>query len=132
MFETTALSLEECKNIEESLFFSAISFCCNLDPPKTCSICPREKELVNSTEAIFRGKTCAEIQAYADWLPGDSCSGWFSRLMDDPFDPTAKCCVARSSGSADGTVDTSAAGGGPFLGFSAVFVFAEAIHFFLQ
>eukprot|EP00980_Cylindrotheca_fusiformis_P001324 scaffold333_cov133-Cylindrotheca_fusiformis.AAC.50 len=97
MFETSVLSYEACQDIEESLFFSAVSFCCNMDPPATCKICSDGRKITNSTEAVFRGKTCAEMQEYADWLPGDSCIGWFSRLVDDPFDADENCCVVDDS-----------------------------------
>ncbi|CAJ1935052.1 unnamed protein product [Cylindrotheca closterium] len=136
MFETTTLPQEGCENIEDSLFFSAISFCCNLPPPKTCSICPEGEELTNSTEEVFRGKTCAEVQEYADWLPDDSCTGWFSRLMDDPFDPTAKCCVVslNSGGGAtdDTTTATSEARGGATLGLAFTLLLLILPHVVVQ
>jgi len=132
MFETTTLPLEGCKNVEESLFFSAVSFCCNLPPPKTCSICPAGQELTNSTEEVFRGKTCVEVQEYADWLPADSCTGWFSRLMDDPFDPTAKCCVLHSSGAADKTTVTSEARRDASLRLAATLLLSKVLHGFVQ
>lgn len=109
MFEASTLSTEACENIEESLFFSAISFCCNLEAPATCSICPEGQKITDSTEEVFQGKICAQMQEYADWLPGDSCTSWFSRLLDDPFDPVAKCCVLDDSVSAPTTAPGSAA-----------------------
>jgi len=129
MFETTTLAPEECKNVEESLFFSAILFCCDLDAPKTCSICPPGQKLTNSTEEVFRGKTCAEVQAYADWLPTDDCTGWFSRLVDDPFDPTAKCCILPSDGAVDATTVASDASTDPTtLGLMVILLFADALN----